>query len=89
MRVHSMVVASDLSFETLVRMSQKAGSFSSDIQIEYEEDGNDFKIDLKSILGTLLLTLRKGTSITIRTKGKDEEEAIHWISDTLERLAAS
>lgn len=89
MRVHRMVVANDVPFEALVRLSQQAGAFRSEILIEYEQDGNEGRIDVKSLLGALLLPLRQGTSITIRTKGKDEEEAIEWICETFERLPAS
>ncbi|TLS52644.1 HPr family phosphocarrier protein [Paenibacillus antri] len=84
MRVHRLTIANDFGIEELQRMSQEAGKFSADILIEYEEEGTSFKIDVKSVLGTMLLALRRGTDILLRTKGKDEEEAIHWLSETFE-----
>jgi len=84
MRVHRFSLPNDLGVETLQRLSQEAGRFRSDIYLEYEEEGNLFRIDVKSILGTMLLALRQGTEVLLRTKGTDEEEAIHWVSENLE-----
>jgi len=88
MRVHSLTIANDFGIEELQRLSQAAGRFSSDIRIEYEQEGAQFKIDAKSILGTMLLALRRGTEVTLRTKGKDEEEAIDWLCATFENQGA-
>ncbi|HZG78698.1 MAG TPA: HPr family phosphocarrier protein [Paenibacillus sp.] len=84
MRVHTFTVPNDVGIEALQRLSQEAGRFRSDIFIEYEEEGTRFRIDVKSILGTMLLALRQGTEVLLRTKGSDEEEAIHWLSETIE-----
>ena len=43
-------------------------------RVTIEKDGN--KIDGKSVLGTLTLAATKGSSITLRITGKDEEIAL-------------
>jgi len=84
MRVHRLIVPREFRIDELQRLSQTAASFRSEITVEYAEDGNVYTIDMKSILGTLLLSFRQGTEITIRTKGKDEEEAIDWLCGAIE-----
>ncbi|MCK1976542.1 phosphocarrier protein HPr [Jeotgalicoccus huakuii] len=58
---------------------QTATKFESDIELEY----NSKKVNLKSIMGVMSLGVGKGAEVTIYTDGKDEEEAIEAISETL------
>lgn len=58
---------------------QTATKFESDIELEY----NSKKVNLKSIMGVMSLGVGKGAEVTIHTDGKDEEEAIEAISETL------
>jgi len=55
-----------------VKLVNLANRFVSSVTIE--KDGN--KIDGKSVLGTLTLAATKGSSITLRITGKDEEIAL-------------
>ncbi|CAM4333730.1 MULTISPECIES: phosphocarrier protein HPr [Jeotgalicoccus] len=58
---------------------QTATKFESDIELEY----NSKKVNLKSIMGVMSLGVGKGAEVTIYADGKDEEEAIEAISETL------
>jgi phosphocarrier protein len=55
-----------------VKLVNLANRFESSVKIE--KDGNI--IDGKSVLGTLTLAATKGSSITLRIAGKDEEIAL-------------
>ena len=55
-----------------VKLVNLANRFESLVKIE--KDGNI--IDGKSVLGTLTLAATKGSSITLRITGKDEEIAL-------------
>jgi len=55
-----------------VKLVNLANRFESSVAIE--KDGNI--IDGKSVLGTLTLAATKGSSITLRITGKDEEIAL-------------
>lgn len=50
----------------------KAGSFSSDIKLEYKEK----TINLKSIMGVMSLGIPQGAEIKIIAEGSDEQEAL-------------
>src|SRR5699024_1909521 len=58
---------------------QTATKIESDIELEY----NSKKVNLKSIMGVMSLGVGKGAEVTIYADGKDEEEAIEAISETL------
>ena len=58
---------------------QTATKFESNIELEY----NSKKVNLKSIMGVMSLGVGKGAEVTIYADGKDEEEAIEAISETL------
>lgn len=60
--------------------TEKAGAFQSYIAVQ--PDGQDAKIDGKSILGLMTLGLSKGSLLTITADGPDEAEAV----ETLARL---
>lgn len=58
-----------------VKLVNMANRFESSVCIE--KDGN--KIDGKSVLGTLTLAATKGSEITLKIKGRDEEIAFKAI----------
>ena len=58
---------------------QAASKFQSNIELEF----NGRKVNLKSIMGVMSLGVGKGAEVTIYADGKDEEEAIEAISETL------
>lgn len=59
---------------------QTAGKFSSDIWVEKEE----VEVNGKSIMGLMMLAAEQGSSINVRSEGKDCIEAMN----TLEELVA-
>lgn len=54
----------------------KAGQYSSDIQIAYR----DKKVNLKSIMGVMSLGIPNGAEVEVIIEGNDEEDAIEGIS---------
>ncbi|GAB2544582.1 phosphocarrier protein HPr [Gracilibacillus alcaliphilus] len=57
----------------------KAGSFSSDMNLEY----NGKSINLKSIMGVMSLGIPQGAEIKIVADGSDEQEALDAIVDVI------
>ncbi|MCM3740202.1 phosphocarrier protein HPr [Oceanobacillus luteolus] len=57
----------------------KAGQYSSEIQITYK----DKKVNLKSIMGVMSLGIPKGAEIEIIAEGNDEDEAIEGITSVI------
>lgn len=80
MRVHDITIPTDFTSEDLKRISLNAGRFHSDIVLKVRET----VIDVKSLLGMMMFPLKKGTVVTIQTKGKDEEEALDYMCENLE-----
>ncbi|MFD1020412.1 phosphocarrier protein HPr [Thalassobacillus hwangdonensis] len=58
---------------------QKAGNFESDINLHYKEKA----VNLKSIMGIMSLGIPAGAEVKITAEGKDEEEAIQTLTDTM------
>jgi phosphocarrier protein HPr len=80
MRVHDITLTHDFTSNDLKRISLNAGRFHSDIVLLMQGAA----IDVKSLLGMMLFPLKKGSVITIRTKGSDEEEALDFMCDNME-----
>ncbi|WP_138418392.1 phosphocarrier protein HPr [Aquibacillus sediminis] len=57
----------------------KAGSFSSDITVDY----NGKSVNLKSIMGVMSLGIPKDAEITIKAEGDDEQEALDALVDVI------
>ena len=55
-----------------------AGKFKSQITIHRE----DMEVNGKSIMGVMMLTAEKGTTLTVRAEGDDAEQAL----DAIEKL---
>jgi phosphocarrier protein len=80
MRVHRFIINANIQRSDLTAISAKSSRFISDIRMEYtNEDGLECFVDVKSLLGMLLLPIKTGTAIRLVTKGKDEEEAMDYI----------
>jgi phosphocarrier protein HPr len=60
---------------------QVASRFNSDINLEAKGK----KINLKSIMGVMSLGIGKGEEIKISTEGKDEQEALNALQETLHK----
>ncbi|WP_312473268.1 phosphocarrier protein HPr [Neobacillus sp.] len=58
-----------------------ASKFDSGINIEYKEK----KANLKSIIGVMSLGIGQGAEIKISAEGKDEQEALTSLQDTLNK----
>ena len=61
------------------KLANTANKFSSVISISYE--GKD--IDAKSIMSLMLLAAAKGSIITIKTEGNDEQKAINELVELI------
>lgn len=62
-------------------LSQTAMRFEADSYIEYE----DKRIILKSVLNIMAAGIKKGTEVTLITRGTDEEAAMKAISEAIEK----
>ena len=61
-------------------LSQEANQFSSNIYIQK----GLMKVNAKSIMGVMMLAASRGTQLTIRAEGPDEEEAVEALSKLVE-----
>jgi phosphocarrier protein len=57
-----------------------AGSFGCEVRIRHGER----EADGKSIMGVMMLGAEKGTTLTIRTDGEDDEEALQALTELVE-----
>lgn len=62
------------------RLVHTAARFKSDIKIRKGEE----EVDGKSILGILLLAAGRGSTITVKAEGPDEQEAVDAIEKLIE-----
>ena len=63
------------------KLVHTAARFKSDIKIRK----GDEEVDGKSILGILLLAAGRGSVITVRANGEDENEAMDAIQELIDR----
>ena len=63
------------------KLVHTAARFKSDIKIRK----GDEEVDGKSILGILLLAAGRGSVITVRANGADENEALDAIQELIDR----
>jgi phosphotransferase system HPr (HPr) family protein len=61
-------------------LSQVANQFSSNIYIQK----GLMKVNAKSIMGIMMLAASRGTQLTIRAEGSDEEDAVEALSQLVE-----
>lgn len=60
---------------------QEANQFSSDVFLE--KDGK--KVNAKSIMGLMSLAISTGTTITLSAEGKDEERAVAYLAEFVDK----
>ena len=58
-----------------------AGEFSSDVSITKD----DMEVNAKSIMGVMMLAAEKGSTLTIKANGKDQEKAVEALVALVER----
>jgi phosphocarrier protein HPr len=63
------------------KLVHTAARFKSDIKVRKGEE----EVDGKSILGILLLAAGRGSIVTIRAEGDDENEAMNAIQELIDR----
>ena len=63
------------------KLVHTSARFKSDIKIRK----GDEEVDGKSILGILLLAAGRGSTITVRANGDDENEALDAIQELIDR----
>ncbi|KAB8138200.1 HPr family phosphocarrier protein [Gracilibacillus oryzae] len=80
MYVKDLKVTRYLGSKDIAALTNLARNYESDIKLQCRH----YKIDVKSILGLLALSLDKGTEITIITKGDDDKEALQAICEFLQ-----
>lgn len=77
MEIATLLIKNELGLHAraaarLVKLSNK---FESDIYIEKDRR----QVNAKSIMGVMMLAATKGSTITVRVKGRDEAQAISAI----------
>ena len=72
-------IPTDMEARPVALLVQVASQFESNIYVEVE----DKKVNAKSIMGMMTLSIAPGEEVTIITKGVDEEEAMNKIEEYL------
>ena len=72
-------IPTDMEARPEALLVQVASQFESNIYVEVE----DKKVNAKSIMGMMTLSIAPGEEVTIITKGVDEEEAMNKIEEYL------
>jgi phosphocarrier protein len=65
------------------RLVRRAGQFTSDVELVRQDTGET--ADGKSILSVLLLAASRGTCLTLKTTGEDEERAADELVELIEQ----
>lgn len=84
MRVHEFAVKEQLSREQLVHISTEASRFSSTITMTYSIGESEHRIDVKSLLGMMLMIVAPGSNIRLTAAGEDDLEALEYLIPMLE-----
>jgi len=77
----SFIILNELGLHAraATRFVQTANKFAADVEVE--KDGQ--KVNGKSIMGVLMLVAAKGSTITVRSMGKDAAEAMTAIGSLI------
>lgn len=77
MTSHTVTISNRLGLHAraAAKVVHAANGFSSDVFIGTEEE----EVNAKSILGLLTLAATKGTTVTLRADGLDEDEAVRTL----------
>lgn len=73
------ITVSDISSKNVAELIQLACLFNSEIILE----GNQYRINAKSIMGVMAFHLTEGMTVSIVTTGNDEIEALSTIENFL------
>lgn len=65
--------------QTIMELSGKLQSFSSDVYLKKIYLGNVLEVNVKSFLGLITLHLENGDSISVRAVGEDCEEVLEVV----------
>ncbi|NGZ77777.1 HPr family phosphocarrier protein [Saccharibacillus alkalitolerans] len=79
MRVHEFKIESDLNRDELLRISSQASQFASDIKLTFGDEDNQRIVDVKSLLGMMLLPIHGGSTVRLSARGQDELEALEYM----------
>ncbi|MCF2555870.1 HPr family phosphocarrier protein [Faecalicatena contorta] len=77
----SVTVQFEMDMEThpIAHLVQEASQYKSSVYLEKDNK----KVNAKSIMGMMSLTLEKGSSLKVVADGKDEEKAVKGIENFL------
>ena len=79
MRVHTFTIHSGFQREDLIAISNESSRFVSDLKVIFANGDTLHTVDVKSLLGMLLLPIKPGTEVRLTAKGRDEEEALEFM----------
>lgn len=68
----------------IAHLVQTASNFDSSIYFEFQNK----KINAKSIMGMMILTLEEGVELTITATGSDEEQAVEKMAQAIHTLCS-
>ena len=81
MRVHEFIIRTDFQRNDLVSISHESSQFESDITITFSDDQIEHHVDVKSLLGMMLLPITSGTAVRLLTNGREEVDALYFVLD--------
>lgn len=79
MTVKTITISNEINMNNVGHFVQLVSRYESNILIQ----GDNYKIDAKSILGLLAMALERGREVTIITEGSDNQAAISAVCDFL------
>ncbi|GGO06196.1 HPr family phosphocarrier protein [Saccharibacillus kuerlensis] len=85
MRVHEFKIEGELDRDELLRISSQASQFASDIKLTFGDEDNQRIVDVKSLLGMMLLPIHTGSVVRLSARGRDELEALEYMCGLFEQ----
>ncbi|CAJ1315226.1 HPr family phosphocarrier protein [Paenibacillus sp. PK4536] len=86
MRINTFKTEQNLDRGHLTAIANEASRFASDIRIAFGNPDNRREVDVKSLLGMMLMIIPAGTEIELTTRGKDELEALENVQALFEQV---
>ncbi|MFD4819622.1 phosphocarrier protein HPr [Peribacillus butanolivorans] len=80
-KIFTIIESSGIHARPATTLVQVASKFDGDIKLEY----NGKSMNLKSIMGVMSLGIGQGAKIKISAEGKDEQEALSTLQETLKK----
>jgi phosphocarrier protein HPr len=80
-KVLTVIEESGIHARPATLIVQAASKFDAEIQLSY----NGKTVNLKSIMGVMSLGISHGASIEISAEGRDAQEALDFIQETLKK----